>query len=172
MDKEISLEMILPAVFVVRGVKAMLDSDLALLYGVETKRLNEQVKRNFKRFPEDFMFQLSSEEFKILKSQNATSRWGGRRTMPYAFTEHGIAMLSSVLTSDKAIEVNVVIMRAFTKMRQMLTETDDLRKMMENLRYEYDEKFEIVFQALDRILDMKPDKSKPIGFIWDKDIKK
>ncbi|PCI68539.1 MAG: DNA-binding protein [Gammaproteobacteria bacterium] len=164
--------MILPAVFVVRGVKAMLDSDLALLYGVETKRLNEQVKRNFKRFPEDFMFQLSSEEFKILKSQNATSRWGGRRTMPYAFTEHGIAMLSSVLTSDKAIEVNVVIMRAFTKMRQMLTETDDLRKMMENLRYEYDEKFEIVFQALDRILDMKPDKSKPIGFIWDKDIKK
>jgi len=172
LDKEISLEMILPAVFVVRGVKAMLDSDLALLYGVETKRLNEQVKRNFKRFPEDFMFQLSSEEFKILKSQNATSRWGGRRTMPYAFTEHGIAMLSSVLTSDKAIEVNVVIMRAFTKMRQMLTETDDLRKMMENLRYEYDEKFEIVFQALDRILDMKPDKSKPIGFIWDKDIKK
>lgn len=172
MDKEISLEMILPAVFVVRGVKAMLDSDLALLYGVETKRLNEQVKRNFKRFPEDFMFQLSSEEFNVLKSQNATSRWGGRRTMPYAFTEHGIAMLSSVLTSDKAIEVNIVIMRAFTKMRQMLTETDDLRKMMEDLRYEYDEKFEIIFQALDRILDMKPGKSKPIGFIWDKDIKK
>ena len=164
--KEISLETILPSVFVVRGVKAMLDSDLAALYAVETKTLNRAVKRNTKRFPGDFMFQLTKEEFDILRSQNGTSRWGGRRYMPYAFTEHGIAMLSSVLNSDQAIEVNIGIMRAFVQMRQLLTETSDLRLTIESLRTEYNEKFEIVFQALDRILAMEPNKSKPIGFIW------
>lgn len=94
LGNEINLETILPSVFVVRGAKAMIDADLAKSYGFETKRLNERVKRNSKRSPEDFMFQLTKEEFKILKSQNATSSWGGRITMPYAFTEHGIAMLS------------------------------------------------------------------------------
>jgi len=127
MANEISLETILPSIFLVRGVKAMLDSDLAALYGVETKRLNEQVKRNIKRFPNDFMFQLTKEEYQLLKSQNATSSWGGRRTPPYAFTEHGIAMLSSILNSDKAIEINISIMRAFVKIRQLLRETDDLK---------------------------------------------
>ena len=165
----VSLETILPSVFVVRGVKAMLDSDLAALYGVETKRLNEQAKRNIKRFPSDFMFQLRKEELDILKSQSATSRWGGRRTLPYAFTEHGIAMLSSVLNSEQAIEVNISIMRAFVQMRQLISETDDLRLTIESLRLEYDEKFDIVFQALDRILSMEPGKSKPIGFIWNQD---
>ena len=104
----------------------MLDTDLALLYDVETKRINEQVKRNSNRFPEDFMFQLSEEEWNILKSQNATSSWGGRRTLPYVFTEHGVLMLSSILKSDRAIEVNIQIMRIFTKMREMITDNLNL----------------------------------------------
>ncbi|ODS23370.1 hypothetical protein AB835_09110 [Candidatus Endobugula sertula] len=145
---DLSVETILPSVFVVRGVKAMIDSDLAKLYGVPTKRLNEQVKRNIGRFPEDFMFQLTQDEYKTLRSQNATSSWGGRRVMPYAFTEQGIAMLSGVLKSDTAIQVNVAIMRTFVQMRKLLTETDDLRMSIESMRYEYDEKFEFVFQAL------------------------
>ncbi len=161
----INLETILPSVFVTRGVRTMLDSDLAALYQVETKQLNQAVKRNIDRFPSDFMFQLTKEEFEILKSQSVTSSWGGRRTFPYAFTEQGIAMLSSVLRSKKAIEVNISIMRAFVKMRQLLTETDDLRLAIESLRKEYDEKFEIVFQALNSMLQVESN-SKPIGFIW------
>ncbi len=106
-----------------RGQKVMIDEDLAELYEVETKRLNEQVKRNKDRFPEDFMFQLSKNEFEILKSQNATSSWGGRRLPPYVFTEHGVLMLSSVLRSGRAVEVNIQIMRIFTKMRELLFES-------------------------------------------------
>lgn len=111
----------------------MIDSDLAALYEVETKTLNQAVKRNVERFREDFIFQLSKEEFGILKSQNVTSSWGGRRTLPYAFTEQGIAMLSSVLKSQRAVEVNISIMRAFVKMSKMITETDDLHEMIGNL---------------------------------------
>lgn len=148
-----------------QGVKAMLDQDLAELYGVETKQLNQAVKRNLSRFPDDFMFQLTKEEYKILRSQNDTSSWGGRRYMPYAFTEQGIAMLSSVLKSDTAVNVNIAIMRAFVQMRQLISETSDLKLTIESLRSEYDEKFEIVFQALDRILALETNKSKPIGFI-------
>ena len=144
----------------------MLDSDLAALYGVETKQLNQAVKRNLDRFPADFMFQLNRNEYEILRSQTVTSSWGGRRSMPYAFTEQGIAMLSSVLKSKRAIEVNIEIVRAFVKIRQLLTETDDIKSTITSLRMEYDEKFEIVFQALDRIIAMEPDKSNPIGFIW------
>ncbi len=166
---EIGLDTILPSVFVVRGVKAMLDSDLAALYGVETKTLNQAVRRNIDRFPEDFRFQLTKNEFEILRSQNVTSRWGGRRYMPFAFTEQGIAMLSGVLKSERAIKVNISIMRAFIKMRQLLTETDDLRISMETMRADYNEKFEIVFEALDRILAMETKKSKPIGFIFHQD---
>ncbi|MCF8379343.1 MAG: ORF6N domain-containing protein [Bacteroidales bacterium] len=98
-------------IYLIRGVNVMIDSDLAALYGVETKRLNEQVKRNPERFPEDFMFVLSDIEFENLKSQFATSSWGGRRSIPYAFSEHGVLMLSSVLNSDRAIKVNIRIMR-------------------------------------------------------------
>ena len=169
MNSQLTLETILPSVFVVRGVKAMLDSDLARLYGVTTKVLNQAVKRNGQRFPEDFMFQLTEQEYRILKSQNVTSSWGGRRYMPYAFTEQGIGMLSAVLNSETAIQVNIAIIRAFVKMRQLLTETDELRISIEAMRQEYNEKFEIVFQALDRILAMKKTSSKPIGFIWPKD---
>jgi hypothetical protein len=166
--KELSIENILPSVFIVRGYKAMLDTDLARLYQVETKQLNQAVKRNMARFPGDFMFQLTKEEFEILKSQNVTSSWGGRRTLPYAFTEQGIAMLSSVLRSKKAIEANISIMRSFLKMRQLLTETDDLKFTIESLRNEYDEKFEIIFQTLNRMLTVESP-GKKIGFIWPDD---
>ena len=109
---------ILNRIYVVRGMKVMLDEDLAEMYSVETRRLNEQVKRNIKRFPKDFMFTLTQKEFDNLKSQNATSSWGGRRKLPNAFTEQGVAMLSSVLSSDIAIEVNIRIIRVFTKLRE------------------------------------------------------
>lgn len=109
---------ILNRIYFIRGQKVMLDEDLAQMYGVETKRLNEQLKRNLKRFPKDFMFRLTAKEYENLKSQNATSSWGGRRTLPNAFTEQGVAMLSSILNSDIAIEVNIRIIRVFTKLRE------------------------------------------------------
>lgn len=114
------IEEIRNRIYTIRGKQVMLDKDLAELYGVEVKRLNEAVKRNSKRFPEDFMFQLDNEEWEILKSQFATSSWGGARKLPYAFTEQGVAMLSSVLRSDTAIEVNIRIMRTFVAVRQYL----------------------------------------------------
>ena len=164
----VTLENILPCVFVVRGVKAMLDTDLARLYEVETRQLNQAVKRNMERFPQDFMFQLSPEEFDILRSQNVMSRWGGRRTMPLAFTEQGIAMLSSVLRSPKAIQVNVSIMRAFVRMRQLLTETNDLKTMVEQLQGHYDQQFRIVFEVLNQMVGEQDHNQKQIGFIWTK----
>jgi hypothetical protein len=109
---------ILNRIYVIRNQKIMLDKDLAEMYRVETKRLNEQVKRNINRFPKDFMFTLSQKEYENLKSQNATSSWGGRRKLPNAFTEQGVAMLSSILNSDVAIEVNIRIIRVFTKLRE------------------------------------------------------
>jgi hypothetical protein len=117
----------------IREQKVLIDEDLAELYGVETKRLNEQVKRNLDRFPEDFMFQLSNEEFENLKSQFATSSWGGRRTTPYVFTEHGVLMLSSVLRSKQAVEVNIQIMRVFTRMRKLLFNHKDLLLRIEKI---------------------------------------
>jgi hypothetical protein len=166
MNEPLSLGEILPSVFIVRGTKAMIDSDLAALYQVETKVLNQAVKRNSDRFPNDFMFRLSEQEYAILKSQNVTSRWGGRRTLPYAFTEQGIAMLSSVLKSRRAIEVNISIMRAFVEMRKMITETDDLREMIVGLENKYDDQFKAVFSALQEIIRGEPTNHKPIGFIW------
>ena len=113
-------EIVMQKIYMIRGRNVMLDQDLAELYDVKTKRLNEQVKRNISRFPDDFLFQLNREEFNDLKSQFATSSWGGRRTHPLAFTEHGVLMLSSVLNSDRAIMVNIKIIRAFTKQRTIL----------------------------------------------------
>lgn len=109
---------ILNRIYVVRGQKVMLDEDLAEMYNVQTKRLNEQVKRNINRFPKDFMFTLTEKDYENLKSQNATSSWGGRRKLPNAFTEQGVAMLSSILNSDTAIEVNIRIIRVFTKLKE------------------------------------------------------
>ena len=136
----------------------MLDRDLAILYGIETKVLNQAVKRNMSRFPEDFMFQLTEIEFQNLKSQIVTSSWGGSRKLPSAFTEHGVLMLSSVLKSDKAIQVNIQIMRIFTKVRQMLLDTTELKidilqiqKKLEN----HDKNIELVFSYLDELIEKK-----------------
>lgn len=130
----------------------MLDSDLAELYDVETRVLNQAVKRNSPRFPEDFMFQLSKEEFKILKSQNATSSWGGRRTPPYAFTEHGTVMLASVLRSQTAVEVSIQIVKAFVKFREILASQSGLAKKIDELENKYDDQFKQVFEAIRQLM--------------------
>lgn len=124
-----------PMIKVIRGQQVMLDSDLSALYGVETRRLNEQVKRNIERFPDDFMFQFRKEELDNLMSQNATSSWGGTRKLPYAFTEQGIAMLSSVLKSQTAVEVNIRIMRAFITMRRFIATNAQLFQRLETIEY-------------------------------------
>jgi hypothetical protein len=147
----------------------MLDSDLAELYEVETRRINEQVKRNLNRFPEDFMFQLTEIEFENLKSQFATSSWGGRRKLPYAFTEHGILMLSSVLNSEKAINVNIQIMRIFAKVRQMFADNLSLRLDIEQIKKKLenqDKSIELVFNYLDELIEKQetPKTKKQIGF--------
>ncbi|MGL2992932.1 ORF6N domain-containing protein [Flavobacterium sp. TSSA_36] len=154
----LSEETIANKIYFIRNQKVMLDADLSELYSIETKRLNEQVKRNISRFPEDFMFQLTEFEFQNLKSQIATSSWGGTRKLPYAFTEHGVLMLSSVLKSDKAIQVNIQIMRIFTKVRQMLLDTTELKidilqiqKKLEN----HDKNIELVFSYLDELAEKK-----------------
>ena len=143
----------------------MLDADLAVLYGVKTGRLNEQVKRNIKRFPEDFMFQLTKEEILNLKSHFAISSWGGVRKLPRVFTQEGVAMLSSVLNSERAIMVNIQIMRAFTQLRRMLLTNKDLKRKIEAMEKKYDKQFAMVFQAIKELLEPPPVKEKPqIGF--------
>ena len=154
----LSEETIANKIYFIRNQKVMLDRDLAILYGIETKVLNQAVIRNMSRFPEDFMFQLTEIEFQNLKSQIVTSSWGGTRKLPYAFTEHGVLMLSSVLKSDKAIQVNIQIMRIFTKVRQMLLDTTELKidilqiqKKLEN----HDKNIELVFSYLDELTEKK-----------------
>ncbi|MDR9374501.1 MAG: ORF6N domain-containing protein [Schleiferiaceae bacterium] len=160
-------ETLMQKIYLVNGIKVMLDSDLAKLYQVETKRLNEQVKRNHGRFPEDFMFQLTSEQWESLKSQNATSSWGGRRTLPNVFTEQGVSMLSSVLNSEVAIKVNIQIIRVFTKMREMLLTHKDLLLEMEEIRKKVsgqDEKIELIFSYLRQFIKEQEEPRKRIGY--------
>jgi len=162
-------EVITSKIFYIRNKKVMLDSDLAELYQVETKRLNERVKRNLDRFPEDFMFQLTADEFQILKSQFATSSWGGRRTLPFAFTEHGVLMLSSVLNSDRAIKVNIQIMRTYTKFREMLNDTLSLKLEIEDIKKKisnHSKNIELVFNYLDELMEKKenPSSRNKIGY--------
>ena len=164
MGRQVEIAGIDGRIYVFRGLNVMLDEDLAALYGVETKRLNEQVKRNMARFPSDFMFQLSKDELDILKSQFATSSWGGRRTPPYAFTRDGIAMLSSVLNSERAIQVNIQIMRTFTKIREIMHSNESLRTKINSLEKKYDSQFGEVFEVLRRLLDSPKPKGKKIGF--------
>ena len=143
---------------IIRGKKVMLDEDLAELYEVQTKRLNEQVKRNQERFPEDFMFQLSKTEFDDLKSQIATARWGGRRNQPYAFTEHGVLMLSSVLKSKKAVQVNIQIMRIFTRMRELLLSQKDLIIKVEKIETKLEgqsHEIRLLFEYLKKLMQQK-----------------
>ncbi len=151
-------------IFLIRHKKVMLDRDLAVLYGVETKRLKQQVNRNIERFPDDFMFQLTREEFNILKSQIATSSWGGLRYLPYAFTEQGVAMLSSVLNSKRAIQVNIQIMRTFTKLREMLLTHKELKQKIESMERKYDYQFKIVFDAIKKLLKPPEKPRGKIGF--------
>ena len=147
-------ELILKKIYQVRGQRVMIDSDLAELYDVPTKRLNEQVKRNVERFPEDFMFQLTAKEFENLKSQFATSSWGGRRKLPFAFTEHGVLMLSSVLNSDRAIKVNIQIMRIYSKIRHVLLSYKDILMRVEKLENTiagHDEHILLIFEYLKQL---------------------
>ena len=149
----ISLQSITNAILFMRDHKVMLDADLASLYEVETRVLVQAVKRNSERFPEDFMFQLNEKEFDILRSQNVTSsQWGGRRYPPYAFTEQGVAMLSSVLRSERAVQVNIEIMRTFVKLREMLSSNKDLAGKLNKLEKKYDEQFKIVFDAIRQLM--------------------
>lgn len=183
-------------VFLVRGEKVLLDTDLASLYGVEARALNQSVARNRSRFPDDFMFQLTSEEWSALKSQTVTSsaakggksssttvssppaagltsqivmsnNRGGRRTLPYAFTEQGVAMLSSVLRSQRAVEVNIAIMRTFVQLRRLMDSNRDLARRIESMETRYDEQFSQVFDAIKQLItEDKTRKTKPrIGFV-------
>ncbi len=143
----------------------MLDTDLAELYSVETKVLNQAVRRNIERFPEDFMFQLSGEEFDFLRSQSVTSsQWGGRRYPPYAFTEQGIAMLSSVLRSKRAVLVNIEIMRAFVHLRLILSSHTELARKLNELEKKYDAQFKVVFEKIKKLMTPPEPNRKRIGF--------
>ncbi|MGD9202496.1 MAG: ORF6N domain-containing protein [Chitinispirillia bacterium] len=150
----------------IRGKAVMLDSDLAKLYQVETKRLNEAVKRNIRRFPEDFMFQLTKDEYQNLRSQIATSRHGGRRYTPNVFTEQGVAMLSGVLNSDIAIDVNINIMRAFVQLRRLGMSVVDLKRKITAMEKKYDNQFRVVFKAIQQLIAPPPVKksNKKMGF--------
>lgn len=158
-------ERILHSIHVLRGERILLDADLADLYQVETRVLVQAVKRNLGRFPGDFMFQLSEKEWADLKSQFViSSSWGGRRTAPYAFTELGVAMLSSVLNSERAIQANISIMRAFTQLRGMLAAHADLARKMESLERKYDGQFRVVFEAIRDLMEPPAPAKKPLGF--------
>jgi hypothetical protein len=161
-------ELIEQKIFIMRGHKVMLDRDLAILYEVETRRLNEQVRRNLRRFPEDFMFQLNETEVEIMVSQNAIpsrQHLGGR--LPLAFTEQGVAMLSSVLNSERAIDVNIQIIRTFTKLRALMANHDDLRRQIEEMEKKYDEQFLVVFEAIKQLIEPPDEQPKKIGFRLD-----
>lgn len=148
----------------------MLDSDLAGLYEVETRALVQAVKRNLNRFPGDFMFQLSREEFDRLRSQAViSSQWGGRRSRPYAFTEQGVAMLSSVLRSRRAIEANIAIMRTFVRFRKMIASTEELARRLSEMERNYDARFKAVFDAIRELMRSPEPKRHRIGFVIDAD---
>ena len=165
----VPVQLIERRIYLIRSHKVMLDVDLAELYQVTTKRLNQQVGRNLKRFPEDFMFQLTNTGAEALRLQNATSKTGrgGRRYMPYAFTEQGVAMLSSVLNSERAIEVNIAIMRVFVKLRQMLESNEELnRKFALVIRKlaTHDKYFKVVFDELKKLTELPTPSRRQIGF--------
>ena len=160
----IPLERIEKSILLIRGQKVMLDRDLAAMYGVETKILNRAVSRNLDRFPDDFMFRLTKQEVTNLRCQFGTSSWGGTRYAPRVFTEQGVAMLSSVLKSQRAIEVNIQIMRTFVKLRQMLASHVELACKLEALEKKYDAKFRIVFDAIRELMTPPAPEHRPIGF--------
>jgi len=160
-------EKIIDRIYLVRGKKVMLDEDLAELYQVETRRLNEAVKRHEERFPKDFMFRLTKKEFENLMSQIATSSWGGRRKLPLAFTEQGVSMLSGVLNSPIAIQVHIQIVRVFTKMKEILLNNKDILLKLEKLEKDVKQNRQDIakiFEALKKLLSPPPSKRRMIGF--------
>lgn len=167
----IPIENISSKIYLIRNEKVLIDSDLAELYGVETKALKRAVRRHKDRFPNDFMFELSKEEFDNLRYQFGTSSWGGRRYPPYAFTEQGVAMLSSVLNSERAIKVNIAIMRAFVKMRGYLQSNEKLARKLKELEKETREKFTrqqkqitLIFEAIKELMTDKEKTPRQIGY--------
>jgi ORF6N domain len=163
----ISDELVMSKIYIVRGQKVMLDEDLARLYQVETKGLNQAIKRNKDRFPPDFMFQLSINEFENLKSQFVTSSWGGRRKLPYAFTEQGVAMLSAVLNSEVAVRVSIRIIRVFTKMRELLLTHKDILLQLEKVENKltgHDEEIALIFEYLKKLLSPPVTARLRVGF--------
>jgi len=162
----IPVETITSKIYAVRSIKVMLDSDLAELYEVETSQLKRAVRRKIDRFPSDFMFELTKEEFEGLRCQTGTSKKGrgGARYMPMAFTEQGVAMLSSVLNSKRAIQVNIQIMRIFTKIRQIILGNVELKHELDELKQQTEEKFQVVFEALDQLLAPEKNSDRKIGF--------
>ena len=161
------MERVERCILLIRDQKVMLDSDLAKLYQVTTKRLNEQVRRNLKRFPEDFMFQLNYQEVTLLRSQIATLKNGRgehRKYLPYVFTEQGVAMLSSVLNSERAVQVNIEIMRAFVRLRQILATHKELAKKLQELEKKYDMRFKAVFEAIWKLMEVEVKPKRRIGF--------
>jgi hypothetical protein len=166
-------------IYIIRGQKVMFDFDLALIYGIETRVLNQAVKRQIQRFPSDFMFQLTEEEFSILKSQivisssetdhlksqNVISRWGGRRTLPFVFTEHGTIMLANVLKSETAIQASILVVRAFVQLRSIIETNKDLAKKIEELESKYDQQFQVVFEAIKQLISKENKPRKKIGYL-------
>jgi hypothetical protein len=165
---DVPIERIESSILFIRGHKVMLDRDLAALYGVTTFNLNKAVKRNTDRFPEDFMFQLTAEEARTLRFQIGMSKdkgRGGRRYLPYVFTEQGVAMLSSVLRSKRAVQVNVEIMRAFVRLRRMLASNEELARKLAALERRYDAQFKVVFDAIRELMKPPESKKRRIGFL-------
>jgi len=161
----IPMERVENRILTIRGHRVMLDADLAELYGVPTKRLNEAVRRNAARFPEDFMFQLTVDEAETLRSQFATSNGrGGRRYIPYVFTELGVAMLSSVLNSERAVQVNIAIMRAFVRLRELAASHKDVLRRLDEMEQKYDRQFKVVFDAIRALMEPPKTTTRRIGY--------
>ena len=160
----VSVERIEQMILSLRGQKVILDKDLASLYEVSTSNLNKAVSRNLDRFPKDFMFQLSAMEFNDLKFHFGTSSWGGTRKLPRAFTEQGVAMLSSVLRSSRAVQVNIEIMRAFVRLRELLASNKELARKLDALEKKYDSQFKIVFDAIRQLMAPPVKPKRKIGF--------
>ena len=163
----VPVELIENKIYLIRGQKVMLDRDLAQLYGVPTFRFNEAVKRNLKRFPDDFMFQLTADEAAALTSQIAMSKTGrgGRRTFPYVFTEHGAVMAANILHSDRAVQMSVFVVRAFIRLRKMLLGNKELRQELEEIKRQTNDRFQIVFETLDHLLAVEERPKRKIGFV-------
>ncbi len=165
MHELINTKDIISQIYYIRGVKVMLDFHLAVLYEVETRVLKQQVKRNINRFPEDFMFQLTETEWKelITNCENLGS-FKFSPTTPFAFSEQGVAMLSGILRSDKAIAVNIAIMRAFVRMRELIDENKDLKMKLDEMESKYDQQFQVVFEAIRQLIEKKDEPRNPIGY--------